>query len=154
MGQLKLRNSPLSALVDDEMMDCLDKYLWAIETTGYVRANMNGKRVSLHRFILRPTSRAEHVDHINGDKLDNRKSNLRLCTQTENNWNTGPRKGSATGFKGVHKTKYGFAAQIREKGKKHQLGTFKSPEEAAQAYDKAAIRFHGEFANLNFKIEG
>ena len=97
------------------------------------------------------------IDHINGDKADNRIENLRLCTATENNWNRGPRKG-ASRFKGVSidKRSGSWVVNIRCGGPARYVGTFRCEIAAARAYDAAAIRLHGEFARLNFpdQIEG
>jgi hypothetical protein len=89
------------------------------------------------------------VDHINGNGLDNRKANLRLATVAENSQNARRRKDNASGFKGVYWDKYWkrWKAQIRYDGKCKRLGTFSTPEEAHEAYCRAAQDFHGQFAN-------
>lgn len=89
------------------------------------------------------------VDHVNGDAADNRWSNLRETTQSENLFNMGAHKDNKTGFKGVCQRKTGgkFIAQIQAHGKPRWLGEFDTPEEAHAAYCKAAAELHGNFAN-------
>lgn len=104
----------------------------------------------MHRLILSLKS-GEICDHINGDKLDNRKKNLRVCTSSQNLANRGSQKNSRSGIKGV--TFYvrtgKWAANIAFNRKQTFLGYFLSKEEAASAYNQAAIEHHGEFARLN-----
>lgn len=91
------------------------------------------------------------VDHINHDKLDNRKSNLRIVTQQQNLMNRKVFKNNKTGFKGVSVYGEKYRASIRKNGKREYLGFFKNPIDAAKAYDKRAIELFGEYAVLNFK---
>lgn len=86
------------------------------------------------------------VDHINGNGLDNRRSNLRICTHAQNLMNRGASKTNRTGLRGVtaHR-KNSFRARIRVHGKLHDLGCFRTAEEAGAAYDAAARQLHGEF---------
>ena len=105
----------------------------------------------MHRFIMKPKSN-EYVDHINGDKLDNRKENLRICTKKENQRNQKVRKDNTSGYKGVALMagKY-WRAYITSGGSRQKhLGNFKTKEEAARAYDEKAKEYFGEFARLNF----
>ena len=89
------------------------------------------------------------IDHINGNPLDNRAVNLRLCTIRENHLNSRISITNTTGFKGVSKRKNRYVAQITSMGRRVYLGMYKLPEEAAKAYNQAAIRHFGEFARLN-----
>lgn len=101
----------------------------------------------LHRIIVRAQP-GEKVDHRNGDGLDNRRTNLRVCTQAQNNANTRRRRSSKSGFKGVHWYQPGkcWRAQCRHK----HVGYYPTAEEAARAYDDRAVSEFGEFALLNF----
>lgn len=108
-----------------------------------------GKRrtVWLHRFIIGAPPKT-FVDHINGDTLDCRRSNLRLATNAQNQANARKRIDNTTGFKGVAFCKKGnlFRAVLRVNGRKTHLGSYKTAEEAHSAYQAAALAAHGEFA--------
>lgn len=105
------------------------------------------RRLHLHRFILNVDT---FVDHRNGDGLDNRRSNLRQATHAQNSANQKVRDGAASRFKGVTPWLKGWRARIGVNYKTHHIGCFKTEEEAARAYDEAAIAAFGEFARLNF----
>lgn len=105
----------------------------------------------MHRVLMEAPDEL-HVDHINGDRLDNRRSNLRLATNQQNTWNAGLSKRNTSGFKGVswHTRDLIFGAHIRIAGRQKTLGEFANAISAARAYDEAARRHYGEFARLNF----
>lgn len=145
------------AIVDDEDFDFLNQWKWSASVRGrhsYAVRRQSGtnKILYLHRELLGVKKRASHVDHKNGDPLDNRRSNLRICSHTQNLRNRGMNSRNSSGFKGVtHQTLSPFwVAQIGVDGKRLYLGTFKTKIEAAQAYDEAALKHHGRFAVLNF----
>ena len=120
------------------------------------RRGFKEREVRIHNLILdRPPREGKLVvDHINGNVLDNRKCNLRVCTHAENMRNTTKRrKGNTSGYTGVSKCGKRWAASIGYRGKDIYLGTFGNKEEAARARDLKAIELHGEFASLNFPIE-
>jgi len=143
--------------VDDDDYELLNTFKWHIDADGYFQAHtpmVNGKRkhVKIHRFITNaPTGMV--VDHINHDKSDNRKANLRVCTHTENVRNMQTRK-QLNGIKGVYftpneKRKKKYLVCIRVDGRQKNIGRFLTQEEAANAYDIAAKLHYGEFACTN-----
>lgn len=96
------------------------------------------------------------VDHVNGNGLDNRRCNLRVCTPQQNAFNSKPVRGSRSKFKGVKYNtacKNKWTARIRINGKQVDIGRFETEEEAARAYDKVAKEVQGDFAWLNFPNE-
>ncbi|MGE7139167.1 HNH endonuclease [Luteibacter sp. NPDC031894] len=149
----------LEAIVDDDAPSCVFEAKWYAKKSGYdgyfyaVSKSFGRQGVRLHRLIV-GAPEGMCVDHINGDTLDNRRCNLRVCTNTENLRNRKLSCRSKTGFKGVsilHRlTKDVYAARITTNGKKIQIGVFATPEEAARAYDKAASDHFGRFARPNF----
>jgi hypothetical protein len=90
------------------------------------------------------------VDHKDNNGLNNQKYNLRVCTQWQNLRNSTRRSNNTSGFKGVSRFRNKWISRIRTDEGRICLGTFNTPEEAAIAYDEAALKYHGEFANLNF----
>lgn len=145
-------------LVDADDFERLNKYSWWVSVRGKrigvfrsTKVNGKSKTIQMHREIMQPGAGLV-VDHINRNRLDNRRSNLRICTQFENARNVGPAshkkyKGTIKEIKGKS---VGWHAKIRCGGKQIYLGYFKDEESAARAYDKAASKLHGEFAYLNF----
>ena len=142
-------------LIDKGDYALIENYHWTINPRGYVCSNTFGINVQLARvlFGLPPYSRKREVDHISGDPLDNRRRNLRLCSTSDNARNRGLRSDSQTGYKGVsHRPSHGvYIARIvpRPNSKRLFLGKFETAEEAAAAYDRAAVLYHGEFARTN-----
>jgi len=108
--------------------------------------------VSLHRFLLdRPEGK--QVDHINGDGLDCRRSNLRIASAAENARNRRPHAGSSVPYKGIGRQNRRWFAAITFEGVRLHIGSYATPEEAARAYDAKAKELFGEFARLNFSDE-
>lgn len=141
------------ALVDDGDYADLSKWTWhaAKDRHGfYASGNRGAGRVRMHRAILGALP-GRFVDHKNGDRLDNQRTNLRLCTQAENNRNK-RRSASKQGFKGVFwiKSLRAWSARICVDGRRITLGSGHDPAVLAQMYDDAAREHFGEFACLNF----
>lgn len=127
-------------------------------TQKYGRLIINGRQVSLSRLavkIMTGKFPSDQVDHIDGDTHNNCWSNLRVCTRNQNMKNRKRYESNSTGYKGVYtqtyKQRITYLSSIQVDGCRIFLGTFKTPEEAARAYDDAAIIHHKEFSNLNFK---
>ena len=113
------------------------------------------KQINIHNVILDhdPNKSNLIVDHINGNVLDNRKCNLRLCTRAENARNVKKSKSNTSGYIGVSKEYKKWLACVTLNGKAYRVGRFEDKVEAARARDRKAIELHGEFAKLNFPIE-
>lgn len=143
------------ALVDDEDFEWLNQWKWCYGH-GYATRRQyigNGKYTGfrMHRLIVGlATGEGHQVDHINGDRLDNRRQNLRICDVSSNKANCEAYSNNKSGFKGVYKDGKKYTAQIRVAGKIHYLGSFEDPVKASEAYKRAAIVFRGEFANDGF----
>jgi uncharacterized Fe-S cluster protein YjdI len=129
---------------------------WCVWTDGrvfYARTNtaIPGVRsiANMHTVILTPPDGFE-VDHRDGDGLNNRRSNLRVASHAQNNWNKGPKSNSRSGLKGIwfHAATGKWRASIRANGKTTDLGLHTTPEEAHAAYQVAAARIHGQFARF------
>lgn len=118
---------------------------------GILGVRMYGQRVA---WAISHGKWPNEIDHINGDRADNRLENLREVTRSQNNMNCKP-KGGSSRFKGVtfDKEKRLWAAQIKADGQRKFLGRYSSEEDAAHAYDDAANKHFGEFARLNLKTE-
>lgn len=153
MKQILLPNG-MFAVVDDADFDLVADYGWSASGEGcYVTASRGGSGVILARLILGEPIGLQ-VDHINGNRLDNRRCNLRPATPQQNLKNR-PAHPNRT-YKGVNRSrKVGtppFEAAIYCDNERHHIGYFETAEETARAYDAAAIRLHGEFAHLNFPL--
>lgn len=131
--------------VDNDLFDDLKKYNWSFVGSGNYCENKKLGR--LHRYILK-CPKDKVVDHINGDVLDNRRINLRICTRIENSYNSKPRIGSSV-YKGVYKKRNKWQSEIYKDYKRYDLGTHLTEKEAGLAYNKKAKELFGEFAKLN-----
>lgn len=153
--EIKLPNGTI-AKVDPDVYEEVAKHNWYLDAAGYARTNVwEGGRKSaaprMHRMVLQDASIKMHIDHINGDRLDNRRENLRVCTASQNSMNRGAQANNSSGYKGVifDKNRVKWRAEICHGGKRLYLGRYNTAEEAAIAYNAAALKYHGEFAYQN-----
>jgi len=160
---LSMKQIPLTkgyfALVDDEDFEWLNQWKWqaaVAKNTVYAQRSVRkekGRRVTLriYRAILKLEDSHIHVDHIDGNGLNNTRANIRLCTHAENSRNSKSVNGSSSRFLGVNleKSCNKWRAQILYKGRKIHLGLFSIEEDAARTYNQAASKYFGEFAKLN-----
>ena len=131
----KQRNEVARAIIDIECIDLIKQYKWHLRTDGYVST---GNNVYLHRFLMNPPDNME-IDHINRNKLDNRRENLRICTQQQNLQNKGIPTDNTSGYTGVYKRNNKWCARININKKQINLGTFNTFEEAKHARILAEI---------------
>ena len=137
--------------IDDEDYPIVLQHTWHCSHYGYIATRHNGSILFLHRLIMNTPNEIK-TDHINGNKLDNQKSNLRVCTTAQNSRNRKKKPGCSSKYKGVYWDKFKWHSQITYNFKTMHLGLFNNEEEAAMAYNIKATEFFGEYANLN-KIE-
>ena len=121
---------------------------------GYIVIGINGKRIGAHRFAwlyMHRSHASENIDHVNGKLDDNRIENLRSCSHAQNQKNMKRHHDCQSGFKGVYSATDGrtWFSQIFSDGHSYYLGSFTTKEQAATAYDQAALRLHGDYAQIN-----
>jgi len=143
-----------TAIVDDEDYEALNVRSWCYHDK-YAYSKIDGKVIAMHRHLL-DAPKGMDVDHANGDTLDNRRCNIRVCTRSQNMQNF-------DGFKNRRKSRFkGLQYKKRDKlwepvitvnGKRIYCGASKDEEQAARNYDRAAIKHFGEFAKTNFPKE-
>lgn len=143
------------ALVDDRDYEYLSQFKWHYDSRGYATRNttVGGREITIrmHRVILGLTSADNcQADHVDGNRLNNTRSNLRIATKTENLRNKAMHKNNTTGYKGVYCRRGRYRAHIQTEGRNIHIGTYNTPEAAARAYDEAAKKYFGKFARLNF----
>ena len=138
------------AKVDASDAERLSQFQWRKRGAKYAAALVEGRLVRMHHIVLGTIDSGMVVDHINGDGLDNRRVNLRVCLPSQNAKN---RKATAkphtSRFKGVSWNGRAWVASISVESEDVYLGRFDHEVRAAYEYDRAARRYHGEFARTN-----
>ena len=144
------------AQVDNDLFDDLNKFKWCIQrgrNTSYAISSIGhgklSRRIYMHRLIMELRDQSLFIDHKDRNGLNNQIKNLRICTASQNSMNRTSSVGNST-FKGVSYRDGGYNSQIKVGGSLIIIGKFSDEIEAAKQYDKAAIKYHGEFACLNF----
>jgi hypothetical protein len=130
-------------IIDKEDKEKVIKHSWCCTSSGYLHSRINGKYVYLHRYLLNPPS-TQVVDHINHNKLDNQKSNLRITTQLKNAQNRQLNNGGTSKHIGVYYNKRlrKWIARIRNNYLRIHLGCFVTEQEAITAYLVAKQKYH------------
>lgn len=142
------------AKVDDESFEFLNQWKWSYHSAGYAwrwsSTKINRKPILMHRLINK-TPQGLTTDHINRDKLDNRKANLRTAEYFQNRMNSKMMNTNTSGYRGVvwRKDRNSWVAKVTHKGKRIYLGSSKSKIEAAEIYYRAATKLCGEFISLD-----
>ncbi len=144
----------LYAYVDAADFEWLNQWHWRVFSGGYAGRYEDGKMIYMHREIMKPP-KGKVTDHINGNKFDNTRANLRNITAGENMHNKIKQPGVSSVYKGVCYCKAArrWRAQVDCDGKQHRLGYFDDEVEAARAYDYRAVQVFGECARPNFPEE-
>ena len=152
--EIKLKSGQV-ALIDAEDFEKVEPYNWyynhsspRLEYAFGRKKNSSVSKIPMHRLIL-DFPEDKSIDHINGNGLDNRKENLRICSHKMNMANQRVRSNNKSGFKGVHKQGEKWVASICSNYKINYLGIFNTPEEAASVYNNKAKELFGEFARIN-----
>lgn len=151
------------AQVSEEDREYLERWSWGTHSEGYAKCRANrstgdsGRYLYMHRIVMErmtgaPVPPEWEIDHIDGDKLNNQRGNLRLVTRSQNNMNRARYKGSASQYKGVSRQGKKWRATIVLNKKQKHLGCYETQAQAARAYDEAARAEFGEHARLNFPI--
>lgn len=161
--ELIIRNKKgecFTILYDEEDHNTVVSHTWCVHKSSHasyaqtwIRTNGKLKLVGMHRVLLGVSDRAIVVDHKNRNGLDNRRCNIRACTQSENLMNRATSRKSPSKFLGVTWDKFNkkWLCSITIDGKLKNLGRFSDEIKAAKVYDSAAIIRNKDFANLNFK---
>ena len=153
--RISLANGRGIAVVDTIDFEMVSRYSWWLHTGGYAKAYTGGgrknpKQIYMHRLIMRAEA-GQEMDHRNGNKLDNRRSNLRFCTRSQNMANISAHVDGLNKLKGVtfDRRWNKYYARIQVEGRRIWLGNFQYAYEAAQAYACASAKYFGEYAAVS-----
>ena len=153
MKQIKLTQGKY-AIIDDSSFGLVSQYKWHFHITngkmGYPRTMIAGKKIRLHTLLMK-NPKGTYADHVNGNTLDNRRENLRICTPSESNANLSKRVGCSSKYKGISFDKERDKWQVRVyfKKKKVFFKRVNTEIEAARLYDLIARKIFGKFAKTN-----
>jgi hypothetical protein len=141
------------SMIDLEDVDLIKKYRWWVSTKGYALAHIYGTNKNIHMHKLIHPGRNQ-VDHIDRNKLNNRKNNLRDATNQQNAMNQGLRTNNKSGVRGVcwNKNKSCWDAEIMKNGIKYHLGHFKEKEIAINTREQAEIKLFGDFSPIKYSL--
>lgn len=162
MATVRINIGKAIAIADDEDNEMLANYAWRLHTDGYAVSNFYEPRdarkkmshdnrvnriVRMHRIVM-GAQRGQEVDHINGDRLDNRRGNLRIVTSSQNKMNSAIRKDNRTGHKGVfyERTRGQWLAYVKVSGKCIFRRRFRTKQQAIEARKEAEKAIHGAYA--------
>jgi hypothetical protein len=143
---VRYKNTFKEIIIDDSDLELFICHRWSVSKKGYLRTKIAGKVIYLHKLLC---SLTEKVDHKDGNTLNNSRNNLRCCTQSQNLANSKIYPTNKSGYKGVSKRGNKWRAVIMKDKRSIHLGYFASVIEAAQAYNKEAVKIFGEFAKIN-----
>ena len=149
--EIYFENNDKICYIDLEDLEKVSQFYWWVDIKGYVAATTEKYTTTrMHNFLM-----GKWVDHIDRNQLNNRKSNLRKCTPSQNMMNRTKAEQTTSKYKGVHLNPKlnKWAVEVKCEGKRINLGLFENEEEAARAYDAKALELFGEFAAINFPEE-
>lgn len=141
---------------DLEDYNKIKNYCWYISKQGYLVSNCRDGKINsviMHRIIMNVENYNDVVDHINHNKVDNRKENLRIVSRRENNWNKNIDGKTLSGRVGVHwdKSRSKWIATLKKDGENHTIGRFDNLDDAIKARENAEKEYYGEYAFRAYK---
>lgn len=148
MKQIPLTQGKV-ALVDDEDYSTLSQHKWHYHKTGYARRNINRNGKFITEYMHRRVLDGKEIDHKDGNRLNNTRENLRVCTHSQNIANSKFVSRNTSGYRGVSKRGNAWDAHVVINGKQKSVGRFTDIRDAARAYNQAALSAYGDFAQLN-----
>lgn len=138
-------------LCDSEDWNKISNITWMKDSSGYVYGVINGQNIRLHRYIMKVDNEKDEIDHIDGNPLNNIKSNLRVCSKDKNSMNQKISSKNKSGHVGIYfdKNRGKWCATINANKKNIYLGRYDSFSEAVKAREQAEEKYHGEYATKN-----